>query len=89
MDIDNLKIVKMEIKILGTGCTKCKSLEAITRQAVAELNLNAAIEKIEDIQKIMEYGIMHTPGLVINGKVVLSGRLPKISELKDIITQNQ
>lgn len=79
----------MEIKVLGTGCTKCKKLESATRQAVAELNLNAAIEKIEDIQKIMEYGIMATPGLVINGKVVMSGRLPKITEIKEILTQNQ
>ncbi len=79
----------MEIKVLGTGCTKCKSLEKITQQAIAELNLNASIEKVEDIQKIMEYGIMRTPGLVINGNVVLSGQIPKINELKDILTQNQ
>jgi len=79
----------MEIKVLGTGCTKCKSLEKITQQAVTELNLNASIEKVEDIQKIMEYGIMRTPGLVINGKVVLSGQLPKISELKDLLIKNQ
>lgn len=79
----------MEIKVLGTGCATCKSLEAITRQAVAELNLNASVEKVEDIQKIMEYGIMRTPGLVINEKVVLSGRLPKINEIKEILTQNQ
>lgn len=79
----------MEIKVLGTGCAKCKSLEAITKQAVEELNLSADIEKVEDIRKIMEYGIMRTPGLVLNGKVVLSGQLPKINELKDLITQNQ
>lgn len=79
----------MEIKILGTGCAKCKSLEKATIQAVEELNLNTSVEKVEDIQKIMEYGIMSTPGLVINGKVVLSGRLPKSNELKDLLTQNQ
>ena len=79
----------MEIKVLGTGCAKCKTLEKVTRQAVEELNLNAAVEKIEDIQKIMEYGIMRTPGLVINGKVVLSGQVPKTSELKEILTKNQ
>lgn len=89
MDLENLKMTEMEIKVLGTGCATCKSLEAVTRQAVAELNLNASVEKVEDIQKIMEYGIMRTPGLVINEKVVLSGRLPKINEIKEILTQNQ
>lgn len=78
----------MEIKVLGTGCARCKSLEKITQQAVNELHLNASVEKVEDIQKIMGYGVMRTPGLVINGKVVLSGQLPKISELKNILTQN-
>jgi len=89
MDYKNLKPVKMDIKVLGTGCAKCKSLESATRQAAEELKLDAAIEKVEDIQKIMEYGIMRTPGLVINGKVVLSGQVPKMNELKEILTQNQ
>ncbi|NJK87055.1 MAG: thioredoxin family protein [Bacteroidales bacterium] len=79
----------MEIKVLGTGCARCKSLEKATKEAVEELNLNASIEKVEDIQKIIEYGIMSTPGLVINGKVVLSGKLPKNDELKNILTQNK
>jgi len=89
MDLENFKNAEMEIKVLGTGCAKCKSLEAVTRQAVEELDLIASIEKVEDIQKIMEYGIMRTPGLVINGKVVLSGQLPKINELKEILTKHQ
>ena len=79
----------MQIKVLGTGCARCKSLEKLTRQAAEELNLDAEIEKVEDIQKIMEYGILHTPGLVIDGNVVLSGQVPKINELKDILTKNQ
>lgn len=79
----------MEIKVLGTGCARCKTLENATRLAAAELNFDTNIEKVEDIQKIMEYGIMRTPGLVINGKVVLSGQVPKKSELKEILTQNQ
>ncbi len=78
----------MEIKVLGTGCAKCKSLEKITRKAVEELNLNASVEKVEDIQKIMEYSVLRTPALVINEKVVLSGQLPKVAELKDLITKN-
>ena len=76
----------MEIKVLGTGCPKCKSLEKATREAVAELGINAQIEKEEDIIKIMEYGVMHTPALVIDGKVVASGRLPNEKELKSLLT---
>lgn len=63
MDLEHLKMAKMEIIVLGTGCARCKSLESVTRQAVAELNLNATVEKVEGIQKIMEYGIMRTPGM--------------------------
>lgn len=78
----------MEIKVLGTGCAKCKSLEKVTRKAVEELNLDATVTKVEDIQKIMEYAVMRTPALVINEKVVLSGQLPKVDEIKDLLTQN-
>ena len=78
----------MEIKVLGTGCAKCKSLEKVTRKAVEELNLDASVEKVEDIQKIMEYAVMRTPALVINEKVVLSGQLPKVAEIKDLLTQH-
>lgn len=77
----------MEIKVLGTGCPKCKSLEKATREAVAELNVEANITKEEDIVKIMSYGIMQTPGLVINDNVVISGRVPSIKEIKNFITQ--
>jgi small redox-active disulfide protein 2 len=76
----------MEIKVLGTGCAKCKSLEKLTRKAVEELSLDATVEKVEDIQKIMEYAVMRTPALVINEKVVLSGQLPKVAELKELLT---
>lgn len=78
----------MEIKVLGTGCAKCKKLERLTQNAIEEMNVNATIEKVEDIQRIMEYGILRTPGLVINGQVVLSGELPKLEHLKSIINQN-
>ncbi len=79
----------MDIKVLGTGCPRCKTLEKITRDAVEETGTVATIEKVEDIVKIMEYGILHTPGLVIDGKVVLSGRIPTIAEIKDILSKNQ
>jgi small redox-active disulfide protein 2 len=76
----------MEIKILGTGCPKCKSLEKATHETVSELGIDAHITKEEDIIKIMEYGIMRTPGLVINGKVVFHGRVPSASELRNLLT---
>ena len=80
----------MEIKVLGTGCAKCKSLEKVTRRAVEELNLEATVEKVEDIQKIMEYAVMRTPALVIDEKVVLSGQVPKVSELRALLnTKNK
>ena len=78
----------MEIKVLGTGCARCKSLERITRKAVEELKLNATVEKVEDIQKIMEYAVMRTPALVVNEKVVLSGQVPKVAQVKDLLTNN-
>lgn len=79
----------MEIKILGTGCSNCKTLEKGVGIAVEELGIQANIEKIEDIQKIMGYGIMRTPGLVINDKVVLSGRVPSVKELKELIDKQK
>jgi len=79
----------MEIKVLGTGCPKCKALEKATHDAVAELGMEAPIVKEDDIMKIMGYGIMRTPGLVINEKVVVSGRVPSVNELKQIITKIQ
>ena len=78
----------MEIKVLGTGCARCKTLEKLTSKAVEELNLDATVEKVEDIQKIMEYAVMRTPALVIDEKVVLSGQVPKINDLKELLTNN-
>ncbi len=77
----------MNIKILGTGCTKCKKLEQLTKDAVAEMGIEATVEKVEDMYKIMQYGIMRTPGLVVDEKVVLSGRLPQSDELKELLTK--
>ncbi len=79
----------MEIKVLGTGCPRCKALEKTTRDVVTEMGIEATIEKEEDIVKIMGYGIMHTPALVINGKVVLSGRVPSASEIKEVLSKNK
>ena len=74
-----------KIKILGTGCPKCKALEKVTRQAVEELSLQAEISKVEDIIDIMKYNLMRTPGLVMNEKVILSGRVPTVNEDKKLL----
>lgn len=79
----------MNIKVLGTGCRNCKTLEASAKAAVAELGLTVEVEKVEDIQKIMEYGIMRTPGLVIDEKVVVAGRVPNVNEIKELLMKNQ
>jgi len=77
----------MDIKVLGTGCTKCKKLEQMTRDMAAELGLDANIEKEEDIYKIMQFGVMTTPAIVIDGEVVLKGKLPSTKELKEILSK--
>ncbi len=79
----------MKIVILGTGCPKCQTLENITRDAVAEMGIITDITKEEDIVNIMNYGIMRTPGLVINGKVVLSGQVPSVNQVKELINKNK
>ncbi|MCX7955222.1 MAG: thioredoxin family protein [Bacteroidales bacterium] len=76
----------MELKVLGTGCANCKRLEEIVKQAINELNLNATIEKVQDIDKIISYGVMRTPALIANGKVLVSGRVPSLQEIKELLT---
>lgn len=71
----------MDIKILGTGCPKCKTLEKLTKEVINESGLDAVVTKVEDIVEIMGYGVMSTPGLVVDGKVKLSGRVPSRDEL--------
>jgi small redox-active disulfide protein 2 len=76
----------MEIKILGTGCAKCKTLEEVTRKVVKDNGISADIIKIEDIIEIMKFNIMVTPALVVNGKVVSKGRIPSSDEIKQFLT---
>jgi len=76
----------MEIKILGTGCTKCKALEKATINALAKLDIAANVSKVEDIMQIMNYGVISTPALVIDEKVVIKGRVPSENEIKEILT---
>jgi small redox-active disulfide protein 2 len=75
----------MEIKILGTGCPKCKSLEKIARDVVEQENIEATITKVEDIMAIMSYGVMSTPALVVNEKVEIKGRVPSYDEVKQVL----
>ena len=76
----------MIVKILGPGCTKCKNLERVTREALDQLGIDATVEKVEDYAVIMGYGVMATPGLVVDDKVVVSGRVPKPAEVKQLLT---
>ena len=75
----------MEIKILGSGCARCKSLEKLTREVVEQNGIDATITKVEDIVEIMKYGIMSTPALVVDEKVEIKGRVPSIEEIKKVL----
>lgn len=72
----------MVIKVLGSGCANCKKLEENTKKAVAELGIDATIEKVEDFKKILAYGVMKTPALVVDEKVKVMGRVPSSDEIK-------
>jgi len=77
----------MEIKILGPGCIKCKTLEKLTRDVVEQNSINATVTKVEDIMEIMKYGVMTTPALVVNGKVEIKGRVPSFDEIKQVLSK--
>ena len=79
----------MEIKVIGPGCANCKRLLEVTKQAVEEAGLETEIEYVTDIQKMIEMGIMQTPALAINGKVVLSGFVPDVKTIKNKIKENE
>ena len=75
----------MDVKVLGTGCSSCQTLERRVRTVVDETEIDASVEKIEEIQEIMQYNVMSMPALVINGEVKSSGHAPSVSELKDLL----
>ena len=75
----------MEIKILGTGCPKCKALEKLTREVVEQNGIDATITKVEDIAEIMKYGVMTTPALVVDEQVTIKGRIPSTDEIKRLL----
>jgi len=75
----------MIIKILGPGCANCVNLEKVTRQAVTDLGIDAQIEKVTDYGAIMGYGVMSTPGLVVDEKVVFAGRVPTAAKVRELL----
>lgn len=77
----------MDIKVLGSGCAKCNQLEEAVKQAVAGAGLDAEIEKVTDIARIMGYGVMTTPALVVDGEVRVAGRVPSADELVALLTR--
>ncbi|MCT4638914.1 MAG: thioredoxin family protein [Bacteroidales bacterium] len=77
----------MEIKVLGTGCSKCKTLERVVNEIVENTSINATVTKEEDIVKIMEYGVMATPAMVVDNQVVAKGRVPSAKEITKLLTE--
>ncbi len=78
----------MKVEILGTGCSKCKTLEEAVKKAIAQVGGFHTVEKVEDIQKIMDYGVMSTPGLVIDGVVKSTGKVLSVDEIVKLIKEN-
>jgi len=77
----------VKLEILGSGCTNCKKLMAVTEEAVRELGIeDAELVKVEDFAQIMAYGVMSTPALVIDGEVVVSGKVPSKAEVSSLVT---
>jgi len=75
-----------EVKVLGPGCAKCQELLSQTQRAAQELGLDCRIEKVSDIREITSYGVMMTPALVVDGQVKVSGKVPSVDELKELIS---
>ncbi|MEQ6902216.1 thioredoxin family protein [Nocardioides sp. YIM 152588] len=75
----------MIVKILGPGCTNCKNLEKATREALDSLGLEAEVEEVRDYAAIAGYGVMATPGLVVDDQVLVSGRVPKAAEIRELL----
>jgi small redox-active disulfide protein 2 len=79
--------VVKEVKVLGPGCPKCRELMKQTQKAVQELDLDCTVEKVTDILKITEYGVMMTPALVVDGQVKVAGKVPSVDDIKTMIGQ--
>ncbi|MBC8386855.1 MAG: TM0996/MTH895 family glutaredoxin-like protein [Actinobacteria bacterium] len=75
----------MKVQILGIGCPKCKQVEANAREAVKNLGLNIEVEKITDVDKITDFGVMVTPALAIDGDIKVSGKIPSVEEIEKLL----
>jgi len=75
----------MKIQILGTGCPKCKQVEANAREAVKNSGIDAVIEKVTDINRIIDFGVTVTPALAVDGEIKFSGKIPSVEEIKEVI----
>jgi len=81
MDFNNVSLSPMDVKVLGTGCAKCKSLEKLTKEVIEKNGINATVTKGEDIMEIMKYNVMTTPALVVNEEIKIKGRVPSTDEI--------
>ena len=77
----------MDVKILGTGCANCRALEEATREALTEADVDATVEKVEEMEEIVGYGVLGLPALVVDGEVALAGRVPSRAELADLLSR--
>lgn len=80
-----MQTIMKQVKILGTGCAKCRQLADAVKAVIASEGIEAEVEKVEDIQKIMAYNVLATPALVVDGEVRSKGRVPGLDELKDLL----
>jgi len=80
--------MSIAIKILGTGCPKCKQTAAVVQEVVTENNIDATIEKVEDIMEIMKYNVMSTPAVVINNEIKIKGRVPSKAEITSLLMES-
>ena len=76
----------LSIKVLGSGCANCHKIEELAKQAVAQLGVEAKVEMVTEMKEIMRYGVMSTPGIVVNEKVVSTGRVPALSQITTMLT---
>jgi small redox-active disulfide protein 2 len=82
-------LTTMNIKVLGPGCLNCKTLASRTKEALEQLKIEAQIDKIEDYKDIASYGIMKTPALVIDGKIAISGSVPTVEKIKELLNAHR
>ena len=82
---NSLHLGVMEIKILGTGCSKCKTTYNVVEKVIKDNNLDVALTKVDDIMEMMSYNILSTPAVVVNGEVKIKGRVPSETEIKELL----